>query len=413
MNNIISQDFWCATLTKDKPECKWPDTDQLDEDVTHHLMVEKAVLGLNAKETCMVQATSKTVTGGEMSTMICQLIPKHVPNDSLTLSFKQVVLKLASGDGPVYLTGTHSQEVEDMEEGSGDEGDLPIPQLVQGEAEEDSEEDESEEEDEEEVDEDKMMVELAAAQQNKLKDFMSKKKAKKDLAPAGPASKKEAPAKKEAAPAAKKEAAEAKAEAPAAVKPAVKPAEVEMKEEESDDDEEEDSDEDEEDDDDDEVSSDAADLPGEEDDDEEEEEDDSEEDDDAESEEESDEEPVPATKKRKTDAAPVAVKSNGKPVTKPQTATPKSKKGDKPVKGQTPAKAQSPAKAQTPAKAQSPAKAQTPAKPSVEELKKKLLASPSLPKKFDKFSNLMKNAHKVTDEKEIKKTWEFLQKNRK
>ena len=31
---------------------------------------------------------------------------------------KQVKLKLASGDGPVYITGTHSQEIEDMEEES-------------------------------------------------------------------------------------------------------------------------------------------------------------------------------------------------------------------------------------------------------------------------------------------------------
>ena len=55
----------------------------------------------------------------------------------------------------------------------------------------------------------------------------------------------------------------------------------------------------------------------------------------------------------------------------------------------------------------------TPAKPSMGELKKKLLASPSLPKKYEKFVNLMKNAHRVSDDKEIKATWEFLQKNKK
>ena len=58
-------------------------------------------------------------------------------------------------------------------------------------------------------------------------------------------------------------------------------------------------------------------------------------------------------------------------------------------------------------------KAQTPSKPNLNELKKKLLASPSLPKKYEKFVNLMKNAHKVSDDKEIKSTWEFLQKNKK
>ena len=55
----------------------------------------------------------------------------------------------------------------------------------------------------------------------------------------------------------------------------------------------------------------------------------------------------------------------------------------------------------------------TPAKPNLNELKKKLLASPALPKKYEKFANLMKNAHKITDDKEIKNTWEFLQKSKK
>ena len=64
----------------------------------------------------------------------------------------------------------------------------------------------------------------------------------------------------------------------------------------------------------------------------------------------------------------------------------------------------------TPKQAKKP---QTPSKPNLNDLKKKLLASPSLPKKYEKFVNLMKNAHKVTDEKEIKTTWEFLQKNKK
>ena len=34
--------------------------------------------------------------------------------------YQQVKLRLAAGDGPVYLTGTHSQEIEeDMEESDG------------------------------------------------------------------------------------------------------------------------------------------------------------------------------------------------------------------------------------------------------------------------------------------------------
>ena len=65
----------------------------------------------------------------------------------------------------------------------------------------------------------------------------------------------------------------------------------------------------------------------------------------------------------------------------------------------------------TPKQAKKP---QTPAvAPNLNELKKKLLASPNLPKKYEKFMNLMKNAHKIQSEKEIKNTWEYLQKNKK
>merc|ERR1719403_36249 len=141
----------------------------------------------------MVEATSRLTGGEERSTMICQLIPSAVPNCKLSLSFKQQVkLKLAAGDGPVYLTGTHSQEIEeDMDSDDEAEG---IPQLVDGEAgddeEEDEEEDDSSDEEEEEVDEDKMLEELAAAQANKLKNFMKKDKKAIASSKPGPASKK-------------------------------------------------------------------------------------------------------------------------------------------------------------------------------------------------------------------------------
>lgn len=409
MNNIISQDFWCVTLSKDNRECVWQHN---EDEISHHLMIEQVVLGLNCKERCMVEATSNLIDGTERNTMICQLIPGAVPNCKLSLSFKQVKLRLAAGDGPVYLTGTHSQEIEDMEEDSDDEG-VEAPQLVENEAAEEDEEDDEEEDSsgDEEIDEDKMLEELAAAQANKLKTFM--KKNKKDIVESkpGPLSKKTEPKKAEPEPApqpveeesapepveeesAEEESAEEEAaEEEAAVSkeepmeevdtPAVaaeKSVEMEDEEEsddeeesgEEDDDEEEDEDEDDEDDDDEEVESD--------DDDEEEEEDDDEEED--ESEEESEEEAAPVHKKRKTEAPePVAVKNkpNGKPA-----ATPKQSK-----------------------------KPQTPSKPNMNDLKKKLLASPSLPKKYEKFVNLMKNAHKITDDKEIKNTWEFLQKNKK
>ena len=83
------------------------------EEISHHLMVEQVVLGLNYKDNCMVKATSCLVSGEERSTIICQLIPSAVPNCKLSLCFKQVKLKLAAGDGPVHLTGTHSQETKE------------------------------------------------------------------------------------------------------------------------------------------------------------------------------------------------------------------------------------------------------------------------------------------------------------
>jgi len=383
MNNIISQDFWCATLTKENPECKWQ---QLDEEVTHHLMIEQAVLGLNCKDRCMIEATARTADGTEKSCMICHLIPSSVPNCQLTLSFKQVSLRLAAGDGPVYLTGTHSQEVEGADEFSDEEGE-DAPALINAEA----EEEEEESSDGEEIDEDKMLEELAAAQANKLKTFMKKDK-KGKLAPPGPQSKKV-----EAAVEAPKPAVEALK--PAAKKAEEKKEEVVVKQDEEMEDEEEDSSEEEDDDEEEEaegkVEGKAAVEEGDDDDDDDDEnevdsddddeEEDDDEEDDEESEEESDEEeePAPVTKKRKTEAAtPVPVKANGKPA-----ATPKQSKKEKP---------------QTPV-----------AKPNLNELKKKLMASPSLPKKYEKFVNLMKNAHKVTDDKEIKCTWEFVQKNKK
>merc|ERR1712212_1444982 len=48
-----------------------------------------------------------------------------------------------------------------------------------------------------------------------------------------------------------------------------------------------------------------------------------------------------------------------------------------------------------------------------EELKTFLLKSPNLPKKYEKFSNFLKNNMKVTDPKSQKELWEYVQKNKK
>ena len=41
MNNIMSQDSWCVTLSKDKPEYSWPEGDAADDEVMHHLLLEQ------------------------------------------------------------------------------------------------------------------------------------------------------------------------------------------------------------------------------------------------------------------------------------------------------------------------------------------------------------------------------------
>eukprot|EP00795_Rhopilema_esculentum_P015338 gene15338-6559_t len=50
---------------------------------------------------------------------------------------------------------------------------------------------------------------------------------------------------------------------------------------------------------------------------------------------------------------------------------------------------------------------------SIEDVKKKLLKSPNLPKTVEKFKNFMKSAHKVTDDGDVTGLWDWLQKNKK
>ena len=58
--------------------------------ICYILLTLQVVLGLNCKERCMVEATSRVTSGEEKSSMICQLIPDAVPNCKLSLTFKQV-----------------------------------------------------------------------------------------------------------------------------------------------------------------------------------------------------------------------------------------------------------------------------------------------------------------------------------
>ncbi|KAL5470696.1 hypothetical protein EMCRGX_G028701 [Ephydatia muelleri] len=49
---------------------------------------------------------------------------------------------------------------------------------------------------------------------------------------------------------------------------------------------------------------------------------------------------------------------------------------------------------------------------SIEDVKEKLLKTPTIPKKVDKFNNYISNSYKITDDKIKKQLWEFVQKNR-
>lgn len=49
---------------------------------------------------------------------------------------------------------------------------------------------------------------------------------------------------------------------------------------------------------------------------------------------------------------------------------------------------------------------------SIDDIKDKLLKTPTIPKKVDKFNNYISNSYKITDDKIKKQLWEFVQKNR-
>lgn len=48
----------------------------------------------------------------------------------------------------------------------------------------------------------------------------------------------------------------------------------------------------------------------------------------------------------------------------------------------------------------------------MEKIKEKLLKTPNLPRKVDKFKNYMKHSHKVTDEAELTKLWDWVKANK-
>merc|ERR1712189_49623 len=120
--------------------------------------------------------------------------------------------------------------------------------------------------------------------------------------------------------------------------------------------------------------------------------------DDSEEEEDSEEDDETSPPKAKKSKLNVTVNGNSAKKTK-ETG----KKAAQDTKGKTPDKKKTPeSKTQTP-KSNKKGEIKTPqsakAAPDIEEIRKKLLKSPNLPKTAEKFKNFMKSAHRVPEEK--------------
>lgn len=362
MAQTSSEAFFGIELSGKKKEFVWNGPEETEDDVETKLQILQACLGAGAKEgeRNIVDVTTTDVDGKDVTHTIVSMRLGQTEMARMDLGFvDKVTFKLVKGNGPVHFCGLLLHAYAPM---SDDEDD----------------EDTSEEED---------VPELVKA---------SEKKAIADEKPAK--GEKKAPAKK------------AEVEKPVAPVKAKKGKQEAEIDDESDEDEEmggkglvddEASEGSEEEDDDEEMSDEGDELDSDEDDDL---------DDEDISEEEEEIEP-PKSKKAKVVA-----------------------NGHKDDKAKTPGKKQTPKKVDTPKKqAESKAKpanageqktpknekkdgkdAKTPkSAPNVEEVKKKLMKSPNLPKTAEKFKNFMKSAHRVTDDKEVKGIWDWLQKNKK
>nr|XP_058958302.1 nucleoplasmin-like protein ANO39 [Pocillopora verrucosa] len=382
MASMEKEYFWGCELSKDKKEYKWDSEDEElgKADIEQKLVVTQACLGAKAKpnERNLVQVTTTDSSDNSVTFTILSLASGRKDQSKLSLAFPaSVVFKLIEGSGPIHLTGSVYQELflgDDDEEESGEDEDEesevvlseakesvkkrplttpkgPPTKIARVEAEGDEESDDDDDDDEEEDSSEESMEMEADAKQKKPAET--------------PKTTKNKPEGKDAKP-------------------------VKSTSEEDEEDSEEDSDDDDDDDDYDE-------------------EDESGEDDDDDDEDESDEEDEIAASlaaKKKMEG-----KANKKP---PMTnGVAKADKKDKTEK-QNKIPAQQPSTPKTDGKKDQGKKAgaKTPEVLSMDKIKEKLLKTPNLPKKVEKFKNYLKHSYKITDEAESTKLWDWLKENK-
>jgi len=404
MANVdTNEEFWGITLSTDNKTYAWnPAADE--EDIEHKIQVTQACLGVKAKEgeRNVIEVTTEDDDGEKISCAIVSLRVGYAECMHLELGFTNAVkFALKEGSGPLSLSGVHlsampldldPEDESEEEESSDDEEDVPqLVEVVGSTA------------TVEELPAETAAVEAPAVVETKKDDVKvevvgeEKNPKKRELVEdeVAVAAKKQKPEKEEAA----------KVVVATTATTAVK-------------DEDEDDDEDDEDDDDDDDDMDGLDMDDLDSDDDDIDMDDmdsddleSDEDDDEDDDDETEEEETPKPKKKP------APKVNGVAKAAPAKQTPKPKEKAKPNKPSANKENvdNSNKNAATPKTKtkDTPKKDTTTPKKTPEELRTFLLKSPNLPKKYEKFSNFLKNNMKVTDAKTQKELWEYVQKNKK
>jgi len=435
MANVdTNEEFWGITLSKENKIHSWnPEEDE--EDIEHKIQVTQACLGVKAKEgeRNVIEVTTEDDNGKKMSCAVVSLRVGFTECMHLELGFTNPVkFVLKEGNGPISLCGVHLSALpldfnNENDEDSSDEGEESVfmhgdedeefpsleevisggcakieeitddkveflPQKDKKSVKEPEEKKEVVEEKKEVVEEKKEVVEEKKEVVEEKKEAVEDKKVGEE---------------KEVV-VAKKRALTEEKEDKETVAPKKKKEEAKEEEEEDEDDDDDDDDEDMEDDDDDDD----------EDDEDDEDEDDIDMDDidsdDMDSDDEDDEDDSEDEEEEEEAAKPVKkqpAKVNGVPLKKDA--------GKQPPKAKPTANKENVNTANKVATPKAKNMKDTPKKDSAtpkktpDELKTFLLKSPNLPKKFEKFTNFLKNNVKVTDAKVQKEMWEFVQKNKK
>jgi len=427
MANVdTNEEFWGITLSKENKNHNWNPAED-EEDIEHKIQVTQACLGVKAKEgeRNVIEVTTEDDDGKKMSCAVVSLRVGATECMHLELGFTNPVkFTLKEGNGPISLCGVHLSA-------------LPLDFGNEGEEEDSSDEEVDEsvfirQEDEEfpsleevisggcakieEISDDK--VELPAQKTKKLvkeKEKEEKNEVAEEKKEIVKDEKEKVVEVKEKKPI-KRPLPEEEKEEKKVIAPKKKKEEV-VAEEEDDDDEDDDDEEDEDEDDDEDMDGDEdddeddidmedmdSDELGSDDDEEDEDDEDDEDDDEDEDESEEEEEPPKPVKKQAAKVNGVPPKKGGK-VNGTTTPAPKAKESAN-KENSTPKPKNKDIKA-------TPKKDSTTPKKNPEEMKTFLLKSPNLPKKFEKFTNFLKNNMKVTDAKTQKDLWEYVQKNKK